>query len=206
MRALLFINGVPPTELPESDNYDLVACSDGAFHYLKEKGFPLERLTFISGDFDSHIGSDEQVFAHKFIHTPDQDKTDFQKALEILQTKEALEVDVFGASGGEMDHFLGNLSVAFHFKDALQIKFYDEFSEYYFTTKNTVLKGVKGRLISLYPFPVARKIVSRGVAWPLYSENLSITTRIGTRNIASEDDVFIEYESGDLVLFVGRDA
>ena len=58
-KALLFINGVPPEKLPETENYSLIACSDGAFHYLKEKNFPLEKLDFISGDFYSHCGSDD---------------------------------------------------------------------------------------------------------------------------------------------------
>ena len=57
-KALLFINGVPPEKLPGTENYSLIACSDGAFHYLKEKNFPLEKLDFISGDFDSHCGSE----------------------------------------------------------------------------------------------------------------------------------------------------
>ena len=60
-RALLFINGEPPKTLPSLADYQLIACTDGAFHYLKEKNFPLEKLTFISGDFDSHTGADEAI-------------------------------------------------------------------------------------------------------------------------------------------------
>ncbi len=65
--------------------YDVIACSDGAFHYLKDKNFPLDKLDFISGDFDSHEGSDENIYHEKFIHTPDQDFTDFQKAFRYSQ-------------------------------------------------------------------------------------------------------------------------
>ena len=54
MKALLFINGEPPKNIPEIKDYDLVACTDGAFHYLREKNFPLDLLDFISGDFDSY--------------------------------------------------------------------------------------------------------------------------------------------------------
>lgn len=205
MRALLFINGVPPKELPVEDEYTLIACTDGALHYLKKKNFPLQKLDFISGDFDSHAGKEEDIFSHKFIYTPDQDKTDFQKALEILLSRGAKEVDVYGASGGEMDHFLGNISVAFGFKDALKIKFYDEFSLYYFAENHTILRDMKGKMISLYPFPFAKNIISRGVKWPLNGEDLSITKRLGTRNIATEDEVHIQFESGALLLFVGED-
>ncbi len=202
-RALLFINGVPPLQLPETAAYDIVACSDGAFHYLKEKGFALDLLDFISGDFDSHTGSDEEIYSQRFIHTPDQDKTDFEKSLEILLERGIQKVDVYGGSGGEMDHFLGNLHVAYLFKDRLKITFYDEFACYFFAEKHTVLNDVKNRMVSLYPYPEAAQIVTNGLKWPLSGETLNMTNRIGTRNLALEDSVGINFESGALVLFVG---
>ncbi|MBU4538376.1 MAG: thiamine diphosphokinase [Bacteroidetes bacterium] len=202
-KALLFINGIPPENLPETEGYSLIACSDGAFHYLKEKNFPLEKLDFISGDFDSHSGSDEDIYHKKFIFTPDQNKTDFEKSLEIIKEKGFKKVDVYGGSGGEMDHFLGNLTTAFLFKNELQITFYDEFSTYFFSPNHLVLEQVKGKTISLYPFPVAENISTQGLNWPLNKENLMLTKKIGTRNFASEDQVVIDFESGDLVVFVG---
>ncbi|SFN11313.1 thiamine pyrophosphokinase [Chryseobacterium oleae] len=202
-KALLFINGDHPKTFPDPDQYGLIACTDGAFHYLKQLGFPLDKLDFISGDFDSHSGSDENVYQDKFILTLDQDKTDFHKALEIILEKGFTEIDVFGGSGGEQDHFLGNLTVAYAFKDKMNLKFYDEFSEYYFVPKSFTLKGVKNKMISLYPFPSVENITTTGLNWPLTNGSLSITSRIGTRNFAVEDEVSIQYESGDLLFFVG---
>lgn len=202
-KALLFINGDAPESFPDLNNYGLIACTDGAFHYLKRMGFPLDKLDFISGDFDSHSGSDEEMYQEKFILTLDQDKTDFHKALEIILEKSFSEIDVFGGSGGEQDHFLGNLTVAYGFKDRMKIKFYDEFSEYYFISNHFKLKGVKNRMISLYPFPSVHNITTRGLNWPLTNGSLSIISRIGTRNFAVEDEVSIEYESGDVLFFVG---
>ena len=202
-KALLFINGEPPKSFPELSDFGLIACTDGAFHYLKQLNFPLEKLDFISGDFDSHSGSDDSVYDDKFIFTPDQNKTDFHKALEIILQKGYKNIDVLGASGGEQDHFLGNLTVAFSFKEKLNIKFYDEFSEYFFIPKNFVLKNVKGCMISLYPFPIAENVFTKGLNWSLNGESLNITSRIGTRNFAAQEDVSVEYEKGDLLVFVG---
>ena len=201
-KALLFINGVPPKNLPETEDYAMIACSDGAFHYLKEKKFPLDKLDFISGDFDSHLGSDEAIYHDRFIFTPDQDKTDFHKSLEIIQERGITAVDVYGGSGGEMDHFLGNLTAAFLFKNHLEITFYDEFSTYFFAPKTLVLENVKGKIISLYPFPLTENITTKGLNWPLNNESLDISKRIGTRNLASEETVVIHYGKGDLVVFV----
>jgi thiamine pyrophosphokinase len=203
-KALLFINGVPPKNLPDIADYSLIACSDGAFHYLKEKNFPLEKLDFISGDFDSHSGTDENVYHEKFIYTPDQDKTDFEKSLEIIREKGFKTIHVYGGSGGEMDHFLGNLTVAFLFKHDLKITFFDEYSTYFFAPENLLLENVKDRMISLYPFPSTGNVTTKGLNWPLNKENLNITSRIGTRNFATENQVNITFETGNLVVFVGN--
>lgn len=203
-KALLFINGVPPKHLPEFDDYELIACSDGAFHYLKQKNFPVGKLDFISGDFDSHTGNDDEIYEEKFIYTPDQEKTDFEKSLEIIREKGLKKVHIYGGSGGEMDHFLGNLTVAFHFKDDLEITFFDEYSTYFFSPKKLVLENVKGKMISLYPFPIAVSVATKGLNWSLNKEKLEITSRIGTRNFAVEDLVSIEFQQGDLVVFVEK--
>ncbi len=203
-KALLFINGVPPEKLPETENYSLIACSDGAFNYLKEKNFPLDKLDFISGDFDSHNGIDDDIYTQKFIYTPDQDKTDFEKSLEIIGQKGISSIDVYGGSGGEMDHFLGNLTVALRFKNQIEITFYDEFSSYFFAPNHLVIEKVKGKMISLFPFPLAESVTTQGLNWSLNKEDLAITGRIGTRNFALEDQVIINFEKGDLVVFVGN--
>lgn len=202
--ALLFINGTPPKNLPNTEGYTIIACTDGAFHYLKEKNFSLEKLDFISGDFDSHTGNDENIYHEKFIFTPDQNFTDFQKALDILKNKDVKKVDVYGGSGGEQDHFLGNLHVAFLFKDLMEITFYDEFSSYFFIPKDFEINNVEGKMFSLLPFPKVENLVTDGLNWELKNEDLEITKRIGTRNFATKSTVKISYSDGDLLVFIGQ--
>ena len=202
--ALLFINGTPPKNLPNTEGYAIIACTDGAFHYLKEKNFPLAQLDFISGDFDSHSGIDENIYHEKFIFTPDQNFTDFQKALDILKSKGIKKIDVYGGSGGEQDHFLGNLHVAFLFKDLMEITFYDEFSSYFFIPKDFEINNVEGKMVSLLPFPKVENLVTDGLNWELKNEDLEITKRIGTRNFATKSTVKISYSDGDLLVFIGQ--
>lgn len=66
------------------------------------------------------------------------------------------------------------------------------------------LKGVKDKMISLYPFPAVENITTVGLNWPLTNGDLSITSRIGTRNFAVEDEVSIEYKNGNLLIFIGK--
>ena len=103
-----------------------------------------------------------------------------------------------------MDHFLGNLTVAFIFKDDLKITFFDDHSHYFFAPNILVLNDVKNKLISLYPFPKAENITTKGLKWSLIKENLEITNRIGTRNFAQENSVTIEFDTGNLVVFIGN--
>jgi len=208
-KALLFINGDSPKTIPNLSGYDLIACTDGAFHYLKQLKFPLDKLDFISGDFDSHKIEEEiiqQAQNHQFeiIETPDQNKTDFHKALEIIIEKGFENIDVYGGSGGEQDHFLGNLSVAYAFKDKLNLQFFDEYSSYYFIPKNFSISDVKAKMISLMPFPIAKNIETKGLKWPLHQEDLILGERIGTRNVADSQEVSIQYKDGDLLIFVGK--
>ena len=208
-KALLFINGDSPKTIPNLSGYDLIACTDGAFHYLKQLKFPLDKLDFISGDFDSHKIEEEillQAQNHSFeiIETPDQNKTDFHKALEIIIEKGFDNIDVFGGSGGEQDHFLGNLSVAFAFKDKANLRFFDKHSSYYFIPKKFTISDVKGKMISLMPFPIAKNIETKGLKWPLNREDLMLGKRIGTRNVADSQEVSIQYKEGDLLIFVGK--
>lgn len=203
-KALLFINGLPPKSLPSTEGYHWIACTDGAFNYLEQMNFPLQQLDFVSGDFDSHHGFSDLEMAVSFIETPDQEKTDFEKALEILLQKGCKSVAVYGGSGGEMDHFLGNLQVASKFRTVMDIRFFDEFSEYFLAPHLLVLEEVKGKMISLYPFPVARKIVTKGLNWELDGADMEITTNMGIRNFATDDQVTLQYESGSLIVFVGK--
>ena len=114
------------------------------------------------------------------------------------------KVDVYGGSGGEQDHFLGNLTVAFGFKNHLEIKFFDEYSEYYFIPKSIELKGVQNKIISLYPFPTVKNLNSEGLKWNLSGVDAEMASTMLTRNLASEDKVIITYEKGDLLIFVAK--
>lgn len=206
MKALLFLNGEPPATFPAAEDYAVIACTDGAFTYLKEKNFPLEKLNFISGDFDSHTEDTASLYAEKFIPTPDQNYTDFHKALSIIEERypNIRSIHILGASGRQMDHFLGNLTTAFSFRKKFQIIFEDESMYYYFVPKESKVQVAVGNIVSLYPFPAAENIVTEGLQWALNNEKLDCTHRVGTRNIAIKNTVTIQYGNGALLLFLEK--
>lgn len=200
-RAALFLNGQAPKIFPDLTQFESVFCTDGAYRYLKMKGII---PNVVSGDFDS-LSQLEIMEGIEIVETPDQNFTDFEKTLMLIEGRKYTEVYVYGSSGMEHDHFLGNLSTGLKFKDKLNLVFFDDYSYYFFTEKETVLEGYKGRIISLYPFPVAKNITTEGLLYSLNDENLDLSKRIGIRNQAIEDKVVINYKEGELLVFIKKD-
>ncbi|MFA7616397.1 MAG: thiamine diphosphokinase [Moheibacter sp.] len=197
-RAILFISGKPPSKLPDLNIFDKIYCTDSAYFYLYSKKI---KPDVISGDFDNF---DLNVIEEgiEVIETPDQDYTDFEKALRILIDRGFEEVHVYGGSGREQDHYLGNLSVAFKYRQNLSIIFFDDYSYYFFAEKETQLQGYNDRMVSLYPFPETIGIVTEGLKYSLNNEDLTITGRIGIRNTAVDDVVKITFQKGGLLIFI----
>lgn len=195
-KVFLLLNGEKPKSLPKLDDYHLICATDGAYSYLKKHNITPD---FISGDFDSITELPDHI---ETIHTPNQDFTDFDKILQILYDKGFVNIDVFGASGEQQDHFLGNLHTAIKWKKKLKLTFLDNYQRYFLADKKTAIHNCKGKIISLIPFPKAKKISTKGLVYPLEKENLSLQKRIGTRNKASENKVNITFRSGNLFIFI----
>jgi thiamine pyrophosphokinase len=197
-KVFLLLNGEKPKNLPKLSEYELICTTDGAYKYLNENNI---KPDFIAGDFDSLENLPTDV---EMISTPNQDFTDFDKILQILFEKNYLNIDVYGASGKEQDHFLGNLHTALTWKSKLKITFYDDFGRYFFAEKSMQFIDIQESMISLFPFPKATKISTKGLQFPLKNEDLTIGTRVGTRNKATENIVDIQFESGELVIFINH--
>ena len=104
--VFLLLNGEKPTKLPDTSKYEVICATDGAYEYLRENQI---QPHFISGDFDYLTLLPEGI---ETVPTPDQNFTDFDKILQILWDREYKNIHVYGASGKEQDHFLGNLHSA----------------------------------------------------------------------------------------------
>jgi len=196
--AFILLNGSEPSSLPNLTNYDIVCAIDGAYNHFEKNNIVPDLVT---GDFDSINTIPTTV---EVIKTPNQDYTDFEKALQILKHRGFSHIDVYGGSGKEHDHFLGNISTALQWKIGLTISFFDDFGKYFFIEESIIINNVKGRNISLIPFPTANGIVTKGLKFPLNNETLSFGERIGTRNIAVEESVFIAFDDGELLVYISH--
>ncbi|MBL4939324.1 MAG: thiamine diphosphokinase [Lutibacter sp.] len=197
-KAFVLLNGAKPSIFPDLSNYDIVCAIDGAYNHFESKNIKPDLIT---GDFDSihSIPSDIEV-----VNTPDQNYTDFDKALSILKERGCTHIDVYGGSGKEHDHFLGNISTALQWKSTLHITFFDDFGKYFFIRESIKLTTIKGRNISLIPFPFAEGITTKGLLYPIKDGTLTFGKKIGTRNIAEKDEVLISFKSGELLVYISN--
>ncbi|WP_417887018.1 thiamine diphosphokinase [Zunongwangia sp.] len=197
-QVVLFINGQFPKKVPNLDSFKKIYCTDGAYDKLSDLKI---QPNVVSGDFDS-VNQHKIAISVKVIETPDQNATDFEKSLRIIIEEGYKSVAVYGCSGLEQDHFLGNLNSMLHHYNEISIRCFDDFGCYFFAEKLTEIHGFKREIISLFPFPEAKNIYSEGVKYPLYNEDLAITDRIGTRNTITEDVAKVTFEFGNLLVFV----
>jgi thiamine pyrophosphokinase len=107
-KAFILLNGAEPSKFPELSSYDIICAIDGAYNHFEKNNIIPDLVT---GDFDSIQAIPTSV---EVIKTPDQDYTDFDKALMILHERGYTNIDVYGGSGKEHDHFLGNISTAYN--------------------------------------------------------------------------------------------
>jgi thiamine pyrophosphokinase len=111
----------PPPPLLEYwlDGADLFVCADGAGHPYHH----LPRLPdAVVGDFDSLSGRLLQGRnGPRYLHSPDQETTDAEKALLYAVEQGAAEAVLAGAVGWRLDHTLFNCQLLERFADRLRL-------------------------------------------------------------------------------------
>ncbi|WP_185851594.1 thiamine diphosphokinase [Blattabacterium cuenoti] len=197
----LFLNGEPPIPIAKKNFfYEKIFAVNGAFSYLKKLSIQVD---WTIGDFDS-LKENLEKLDNKFFKNYDQNYTDFDKALKIIYKKGFFNINVWGASGKEQDHFLGNLSTALKYKKKLSIIFHDNYHSYFFSHKKNSFSHKKNKKISLFPFPKVEGLSTYGVKYPLTNKLLKMGECIGIRNEIIHNKIEINYKKGELLIFLER--
>jgi thiamine pyrophosphokinase len=180
----------------------LLVGIDGGARTLAQLGFVPHVVT---GDFDTLTPAEIDAFAAdgaRIVPTPDQDYTDFDKA--VTYVREVLGIDamtVFGATGGRADHAYSVLSALIKHGPHARIELIDHEARTFFVPGVVTLTGddLPGRTLSLLAFGTVEGITTTGVKWPLSGESLTPGVRDGTLNEIVDTTVTITVERGPLV-------
>jgi len=202
--ALIIANGLACEEailgqLLEWSPY--VVVLDGALDRVLSLGIKFDLLL---GDFDRidletfHFNEQADVM---IMHTPDQDKTDLEKALDFLIDRNQLAVNIVWATGLRMDHTFNNIITIAKYADKINCVVMDDKSRIFILPKSFQKYYDKHQIISLFPICAAHGIRTKGLLYNLDNESLSLPNRTGSSNETVETGlVEITYDDGILVL------
>lgn len=179
----------------------LVIVLDSAIERVLDLNIKVDVLL---GDFDRDFDA-EKIKEHQYpieiVHTPNQDKTDLEKAFDYLIEKGHKAVNVIWATGKRADHTITNITNIIAYRNQLKIVLLDDHSKV-FLLPNTFEKWYTANtIISLIPVGKVTGITTKNLFYPLNNEELTIGYRTGSSNHVTEDGIVkIEHQEGDLLL------
>jgi thiamine pyrophosphokinase len=179
----------------------LIVVLDSAIERVMELDLKVDVLL---GDFDRGFDPEyyrEKQFPIEIVHTPDQNKTDLEKAFDYLIERKIPAVNVVWATGKRADHTVTNLTNIVRYRDLIKIVILDDHSKIFLLPKKFEKWYTANSIISLVPIGEVSGIVTQNLFYPLQNETLTIGYRTGTSNHVTQDGIVkIEHSKGDLLL------
>ncbi|MEQ3690438.1 MAG: thiamine diphosphokinase [Flavobacterium sp.] len=179
----------------------LVIVLDSAIERVLELGIKIDVLL---GDFDRGFDAEyykETQYPIEIVHTPNQDKTDLEKAFEYLIEKGHKAANVIWATGKRADHTITNITNIVRFRESLKIVILDDHSKIFLLPTKFEKWYTKDTPLSLIPIGEVTGITSKNLFYPLQNDTLSIGFKTGSSNHVTEDGVVtIEHSNGNLLL------
>ena len=201
--ALILANGKPPSKRLFQKFFtsaDWFICADGGANTAARFGYAPD---LIIGDLDSTEKETLAVFSHVDVKKlKDQNSTDLEKALTTAVRKKCKEIVVLGATGGRLDHAIGNLSALAKFSHKAHITFVDNMGKFIAVNHSLEFSLPIGTIISLLPLSRCSGIVTRGLKWNLKNESLELGVRESTSNVIVSSPTNIKVRKGSLIAFV----
>jgi thiamine pyrophosphokinase len=184
----------------------LVIVLDSAIERVLELEIKVDVLL---GDFDRGFDADyytTKQYPIEIVHTPDQNKTDLEKAFDYLIEKGHKAANVVWATGKRADHTITNITNIVRYRDLLKIVILDDHSKIFLLPKHFQKWYTKDSIISLIPIGEVSGIQSENLFYPLENDTLTIGFRTGSSNHVTEDGIVkINHQHGDLILIESLD-
>lgn len=162
------------------------------------------KVDVLLGDFDRGFDPHEFItlqYPIEIIHTPDQNKTDLEKAFDYLVERNIPAVNVVWATGRRADHTITNLTNIVRYRNKLKIVILDDYSKIFMLPRKYKKWYPAKTNISLIPIGIVNGITSGNLVYELNDDTLTIGYRTGSSNEVKEDGiVVIDHTDGDLLI------
>ena len=174
-----------------------VIAADGGYRLLTDK-----KPIAIIGDLDTlgYKPSDIPVI----LHPVEKDATDGELSLEHIKSLGGQHVTIYGALGGKIEHVLGNLNLlAYANKIGLNAKIISKDYTIYYLDGIGTFSVNKNSTVSLLPHGGACSFNdSLGLYYPLKNIVLEPHSSLGISNVATDDIIKIEVNSGACLVII----
>jgi thiamine pyrophosphokinase len=198
---LIIANGQPPSTkvlrqlLRESDQ--IIAVDGGSVICFQNDVHP----DFIVGDLDSIPPEAMEYFKNvKFIHQPDQNYHDLEKAIEFTRTLKPKLIKIAAVFGKRADQTLANLLTLQTQFEQVPMEFYDDYGRLEIITGSREINLPVGQLISLFSFLPVSGITLNGFKYPLKNADFP-NGFIGLSNVIATPPAQIQIKQGFLYLY-----
>lgn len=195
----------------ENETFDKVIAVDGGLEAAKALGLEPDMIV---GDFDTvkppvleYYRSREHIVWDT--HEPEKDETDTELALMKAQATGCTHIVVLGATGGRMDHMLGNIHLLFPcLQKGIEAYILDAQNRIYLIDGERLFRrsGTWGKYISFVPLTEQVKgITLTGFKYPLYEKDIEIGTSLCISNELSGEEGRITFSDGVLIVVESHD-
>ncbi|MGV8994478.1 MAG: thiamine diphosphokinase [Flavobacterium sp.] len=184
----------------------LVVVLDSAIQRVIDLNIKVDVLL---GDFDRDFDPilyEQQQFPLEIVYTPNQDKTDLEKAFDYLIERKIPAVNVVWATGRRADHSITNMTNIVRYRNKLKIVILDDYSKIFLLQPDFKKWYTANSILSLIPVGIVTGITSNNLTYELNDDTLIMGYRTGSSNSVKEDGIVsIEHTSGDLLLMECED-
>jgi thiamine pyrophosphokinase len=201
----IFVNGeFKKTERIQNvvQQAEFIVGVDGGLHHIVNMGLTPH---IIIGDLDSidledlayfeNLGIDIRKFPEK------KNETDLELAIDYVVNLGFEKIYVLGATGGHIDHFLGNLLLFSNpVYQNLEIILMDSYCEIFYVRTNQLIHGEPGDRLSLIPISeTVCGVRTVGLKYPLKNEDLVRWKTRGISNQLMDHIAKVDFDSGSLL-------
>lgn len=184
----------------------IVVVLDSAITRVLELGIKVDVLL---GDFDRNFNAEkykDSQYPIEIVYTPNQNKTDLEKAFDYLIERKIPAVNVVWATGRRADHTITNVTNIVRYQNELKIVILDDYSKVFQLPKKFQKWYPAKTILSLIPIGSVEGISSENLEYPLENDTLTIGYRTGSSNSVLNDGIVtITHSDGDLLLMECHD-
>jgi len=201
MKTVILANGSYPSHrvpLKLLESADMIVCCDGAAEKLDAHGMEPGAIV---GDLDSVSPALKEKYKNVLYPDNDQETNDLTKSVKWCLSEGIREIVILGATGLREDHTLANISLLADYSREMDVKMYTDTGIFESFDRTVTLKSFPGQQVSLFSIIPDLAVTSHRLRYPLKNLSLSSWWR-GTLNEAEEESFTVEFESGQLIIFM----